>query len=94
MKAELRHKLDSLRGKIDLLMARHTAAQKELKTLKVENEQLQAALAKTNTELEATRNKALAASALANSRDKAKMIKQINQYIKLIDTSVAQMKGK
>lgn len=94
MKAELRKKLDDLKGKIEKLVSTNQAAQKELKALKAENQKLQTALTKTKTELETERNKTLTDTAMANSKDKAKMIEQINQYIKLIDTSVAQIKGK
>lgn len=94
MKAELRKKLDDLKGKIEKLVSTNQAAQKELKALKAENQKLQAALTKTKTELETERNKTLTDTTMARSKDKAKMIEQINQYIKLIDTSVAQIKGK
>ena|GEM_PF-2851058 len=94
MKAELRKKLDDLKGKIEKLVSTNQAAQKELKALKAENQKLQAALTKTKTELETEQNKTLTEATIANSKDKAKMIEQINQYIKLIDTSVAQIKGK
>lgn len=94
MKAELRKKLDDLKGKIEKLVSTNQAAQKELKALKAENQKLQAALTKSKTELETERNKTLTDTTMANSKDKAKMIEQINQYIKLIDTSVAQIKGK
>jgi len=94
VKAELRKKLDDLKGKIEKLVSTNQAAQKELKALKAENQKLQAALTKTKTELETEQNKTLTEATIANSKDKAKMIEQINQYIKLIDTSVAQIKGK
>lgn len=94
MNAELQKKLDDLKGKVEKLVSTNAAAQKELKALKAENQKLQNALAKNKSELETERNKSLTQSTLANTKDKAKMIKQINQYIKLIDTSVAQIKGK
>ncbi len=94
MKAELQKKLDSLKGKVEKLVSAQQATQKELKALKAENQKLQTALTKSITELETEKNKVLTEATLATSKDKAKMIKQINQYIKLIDTSVAQIKGK
>ena len=94
MKAELRKKLDSLKGKVEKLVSANHTAHKEVKALKAENQKLQAALNQSKTELETAKNKSLTEATMANSKDKAKMIKQINQYIKLIDTSVAQIKGK
>jgi uncharacterized membrane protein YqiK len=91
---ELRKKLDGLKSKVEKLVSTSLAAQKELKALKAENLKLQATLTKSKSELEAEKNKSLTEATMANSEDKAKMIKQINQYIKLIDTSVAQIKGK
>jgi chromosome segregation ATPase len=94
VKVELQKKLDSLKGKVEKIVSAHQAAQKEIKTLQAENKKLQTALTKSKADLETAQNKSLTASTMANSKDKAKMIKQINQYIKLIDTSVAQIKGK
>lgn len=94
MKAELQKKLDTLKTKVEKLVSAQLTAQKELKSLKTENQKLQAALDKNKQELEAERNKSLAANTLASNKDKAKMIRQINQYIKLIDTSMAQIKEK
>jgi hypothetical protein len=91
---ELRKKLDGLKSKVEKLVSTNLAAQKELKTLKTENQKLQAALTASKANLETAQNKSLTAATMATSKDKAKMIKQINQYIKLIDTSVAQIKGK
>jgi len=83
-----------LKSKVENMVAENTAAKKELNALKTENQKLQEALSKSNAALEAEKTRVLTQSAMANSKDKAKMIKQINQYIKLIDTSVAQIKGK
>lgn len=94
MKAELRKKLDSLKGKIEKMVSAHQAAQKEVKALKAENQKLQTALTKSKNELEAAKNKALTEATVANSKDKAKMIRQLNKYIKLVDTSIAQAKEK
>ena len=94
MKAELRKKLDGLKSKVEKLVSANHNAQKELKASKIENQKLQASLTKSKNELEAEKNKTLTETVMANSKDKVQMIKQLNQYIKLIDTSVAQIKEK
>ncbi len=94
MKAALQDELNKLKTKVENLVNAHQSAQKEIKTLRADKKKLESALAKSMNALEAEKNKALTASTVANSKDKAKMIRQINQYIKLIDTSIAQAKEK
>ena len=100
MNALLRNALDSLKSKVEVLVSDNGALKKEVKQLQSEKNKLEKELAKASKALESEKNKNLATgiaqgdSSAKASEEKKKLVKQIDKYIKLIDTSVAQIKSK
>ena len=93
MNTLLRNTLDDLKAKVENLVSRNRAFEKELKQIKSEKVKLEAALENSKNQLEHERNQEVSEGINASTKDTAKLANQIDKYIKLIDTSIAQIKS-
>ncbi len=94
MNALLRNALDNLKTKVELLAKDNHALKKDLKQLQAEKTKLETALKKAQADLETHKNIALSEGISDSKKDNTKLINQLDKYIKLIDTSMAQIKSK
>lgn len=92
MNALLRSTLNNLKTKVEKLVLDNRALKNEAKQLSADKAKLEAALKKAQAALESEKNKKV--SEAISATDKKKLVKQIDKYIKLIDTSMAQIKSK
>ncbi len=89
----LSNTLEALRVKVANLVATKQTLEKELKVLQLEKQKLETALQNALSELESEKNKQVAQELGSKKIENAELIKQIDKYIKLIDTSIAQVKS-